>query len=127
MVPPFTAISLLAVLLLAACATTPPMLLEAHASVRNAALEPGVQANAPLELRRASDSLARADSLLANGASTAEVSSAAYLANQQARTALALAQARGNEKAIGAARQAAQIHQGELAVADNDLPVRRRR
>jgi outer membrane protein OmpA-like peptidoglycan-associated protein len=55
------------------------------------------------ELTKASDTLARANRLLADGMPRAEVSSVAHVADQQARTALAISQARGNEVAIAGA------------------------
>ncbi len=93
-------------LLLGACAGTPlapPALVEARSIVQRAQTDPGVLAQAPLELKKATDSLGRADMLLAKGEPLAEVSSAAYVAGQQARTAMAIAQAKANEAAIAGA------------------------
>ena len=61
-----------------------------HGAQRRA--RPGGAANAPLELKRANDSLTRADNLLAKGEPLADINSAAYVARQQARTAQAIAQ-----------------------------------
>lgn len=99
--------ALLSSLLLGACATThtaPPALVEARSTLRSAELDPAVLANAPLELKKASESLNRANMLLAKGEPEAEVNSAAYVANQQARTALAIAQAKGSEAAVAGAQ-----------------------
>ena len=93
-------------LLLGACATNAPppaALVEARASVRGAELDPAVMANAPLELKRASDSLNRANALQDKGESLAEINSAAYVANQQAKTALAIGRAKGSDNAIAGA------------------------
>lgn len=113
--------TLLTGLLLGACATTPtppPALVEARTTVRSAELDPAVQANAPLELKRANDSLARADALLAKGASTAEVSSAAYVASQQAKTAQAIAQAKSNDNAVGSAQVERERARADVRTAD---------
>ena len=93
-------------LLLVACATTttpPSDLVDARAAVNKAQLDPTVQTNAPLQLKKATDSLNRANMLQANGGSTAEVSNAAYIATQQAKTALAVAQAKSSEDAVAKA------------------------
>ena len=98
-----TAGTLLTGLLLAACASTPsasPTLVEARATVRSAELDPAVQANAPLELKRANDSLSRANDLFARGEPLGDINSAAYVASQQARTATAIAQAKSNDTAL---------------------------
>lgn len=98
-----TASALLTSLLLGACATpapTPPELVEARATLRSAELDPKVLANAPLELKKATDSMGRANALHAKGEAADQVSSAAYIANQQARTAMAIARTKDNEAAI---------------------------
>ena len=89
--------------MLAACASAPqpPLaLVEARSAVRSAELDATVLANAPLELKKATDSLNRANMLQDKGESLANVSSAAYIAQQQARTAMAMARAKGNDAAI---------------------------
>jgi len=101
-----TASALLTGLLLGACATTqapPPELVEARSTVRSAELDSTVQAQAPLELKKATDSLNRANTLLDKGEPLASVSSAAYVASQQARTAMAIAKAKSNDAAMGTA------------------------
>ncbi len=95
--------ALLLSLMLGACATahTPPQeLVQARAAVRSSELDPDVLAKAPLELKKASDSLNRANGLLVDGKPLSEVSSAAYVAERQARTAMAIARAQRNEEAI---------------------------
>lgn len=95
--------ALLGSLLLGACATTPmppAALVEARATLRNAESDPAVMSLAPLEMKKATDSLTRANMLLAKGEPEAEISSAAYVANQQAKTAMAIARAKGSEAAI---------------------------
>lgn len=101
-----TASALLTTLILGACATTqapPPALVEARSTVRSAQLDAAVQTQAPLELKKATDSLSRANALLDKGEPMAEVSSAAYVASQQAKTAMAIAKAKGNDVAMSAA------------------------
>ena len=101
-----TAGSLLTSMILVACGTTqhpPPALVEARSTVQSAALDATVQAQAPLELKKATDSLNRANALLDKGEPLVDVSSAAYIANQQAKTAMAIARAKSNDAAVGAA------------------------
>lgn len=92
-----------AFLVLAGCASAPdapPELLAARSAVQSAESDPAVLNHAPNELRRATASLSRANSLLAQRESLAEVTSASYVAQQQARTAIALARAKTDEEAI---------------------------
>jgi outer membrane protein OmpA-like peptidoglycan-associated protein len=101
-----TVSALLTTLILAACATSqpaPPALVEARSTVRSAELDAQVQTQAPLELKKATDSLNRANMLLDKGEPMADVSSAAYVASQQAKTAMAIAQAKGNDAAMSTA------------------------
>lgn len=89
--------------LLSACATRPPeALVEARTTVRAAQSDPSVQANAPQELQRATESLNRANTLAGNRESKAEVASVAYVAAQQARAAMTVAKAKEQEKAVAA-------------------------
>lgn len=95
--------SLSVLLALGACSSVPPAppaLVEARAAVRTAESDPDVLALAPLELRKATETLNRANVMQAKGESLAEVSSAAHVAQQQARTALAMASAARNEASI---------------------------
>lgn len=96
--------ALLGSLLLGACATTPmppPALVEARSAMRQAEADPAVASLAPLELKKAVDALQRANTLFAEDRSSpSAIDSAAYIAGQQARTAMAAAQAKGNEAAI---------------------------
>ncbi|MBI3367096.1 MAG: DUF4398 domain-containing protein, partial [Burkholderiales bacterium] len=92
-----------ATLLFAACATMhepPSELVSARVAVHDAELDPRVLANAPLELKKATDSLNRANELNAKGESLAEISSASYVAERQAQTAQAVARAKSTEEAI---------------------------
>ena len=86
------ALSLIAVALIAAgCASTsspPPSLVEARSTVSSASSNPDVLANAPLELKRASDALARAEQALSKGEDI-DVNHNSYIASQRARTAIA--------------------------------------
>ncbi len=98
--------AVLASLLLGACATTqapPQVLVEARTAIRTAELNPAVLSMAPLELKKATDSLNRANAMLAKGDSMAEVTSVAYIAGQQAKTAVAIAEAKTNEAGITSA------------------------
>jgi outer membrane protein OmpA-like peptidoglycan-associated protein len=98
--------ALAAAALLSACASTPtppPALVDARSAVRSAEADALVLRNAPLELKKAGDSLRRADELSAKGATLADVESAAYVARRQAETAQTLARAKANEDAIKSA------------------------
>lgn len=102
----FTLSALAAATWLGACASTTPApqeLLAARAAVRAAEAEPRVLTLAPLELRRATDALNRANALDAEGESLADVASAAYVAVQQAQAAQAIARAKADEQAIQSA------------------------
>ncbi len=88
---------------LAACATDrtpPPELVAAREAVRQAQASPQVLAQAPLELKKAGDTLRRADELNAKGEALADVLSTSYVAQRQAETAQAVAQAKTNEDGI---------------------------
>ena len=116
-----TASALLTSLLLGACATTqapPQALVEARTTVRSAELDATVQTQAPLELKKATDSLSRANTLLDKGEPLAEVSSAAYIASQQAKTAMAVAQAKSNDAAMGAAELDRERVRGDMRSAE---------
>ncbi len=97
---------LAAAAVLAACAsdrTPPPELLSARDAVGQAQADPQVLARAPLELKKASDTLRRADELNAKGETLADVQSVSYVAQRQAQTAIAVARAKANEEGIGSA------------------------
>lgn len=92
--------------LFAGCASAPtvtPQLQQARSTVRSAESDPAVLKYAPLELKKASDSLKRADELSAKRESPADIDSTAYVATTQARTAMALAKASADEEAIKSA------------------------
>lgn len=100
-----TLTTLAAAALFAGCASGPtvtPQLEQARSSVSRASSDPAVSKYAALELKKASDSLRRADELSAKRESPAEIDSAAYVAMQQARTALTIAKAASDEDAIKA-------------------------
>jgi len=93
-------------LLLGACASTPtpsPALISARDTVRSAELDRAVLVHAPMELKKATDSLERANRLMADRASEGDIDHAAYLAGRQARSAVAIAQAKTSDLAIAAA------------------------
>ncbi|MCV2360561.1 OmpA family protein [Paucibacter sp. TC2R-5] len=102
--PKKTSSLLLTSLLLGACASTPPAppaaLTQARQAVQSAEGDPMVRTHAPLELKTASDSLGRANAMLAKGDDGPELASAAYVANQQARRAVAVALAKSNDAAV---------------------------
>ncbi|HMM47287.1 MAG TPA: DUF4398 domain-containing protein [Thiobacillaceae bacterium] len=96
-------LSLIAAAVLAACSTVPaqnPTLDEARASYSRAQTNPDVVNLAPVELRRAGDSLGRADAALNKGESEATVNHLAYLAKQQVAIAEETAQRKTAERAI---------------------------
>jgi outer membrane protein OmpA-like peptidoglycan-associated protein len=98
--------AVLASLLLGACATSSPppqALIDARTTIRTAELDPAVLTHAPLELKKAAASLSRANQLQDKGEPVADVTSAAYIASQQAKTAMAIAKAKGNDAAIAGA------------------------
>ncbi|MEO8386241.1 MAG: OmpA family protein [Betaproteobacteria bacterium] len=93
-------------LIAAGCAsvsTPPPALVEARSAVSTASSNPNVLANAPLELKKANDALARADQALSKG-DEPEVNHNAYLATQRARTAIAAGDAKAAEDMIKSAQ-----------------------
>ncbi|MFN4117976.1 OmpA family protein [Acidovorax sp.] len=94
--------SLIAVGLLAACAsTTPsPALEEARTAVSTAAGDPAVNQYAQLELKEATDALTRADRVWADDRDTSETNHLAYLARQRAEVAVNAARARQLEANI---------------------------
>lgn len=97
---------LTAALVSAGCASVsapPPALVEARNTVSAASADPNVLANAPLELKKANDALARADQALAKGEDV-EVNHHAYLAAQRARTAIAAGNAKASEDLIKTAQ-----------------------
>ncbi len=100
-----TLITLAAAALFAGCASGPtvtPQLEQARSSVSRASADPAVSKYAALDLKKASDSLRRAEELSAKREAPADIDSAAYIAMQQARTALTIAKAASDEDAIKA-------------------------
>lgn len=94
--------------LLGACAATPgpptPELQQARSAVNQATADPAVLMSASVELKRATESLNRANALHNDGSPPADVASAAYVAEQQARTAMLLAKAKQSEDAMKSAQ-----------------------
>lgn len=88
--------SLIAVGLLAACASTTPLpaLESARSTVNTAAGNPSVNQYAQLELKQATDALAKADRQWADDHDEAETNHLAYLATQRAEIATNTARAR---------------------------------
>ncbi|RZJ12499.1 MAG: DUF4398 domain-containing protein [Rubrivivax sp.] len=89
--------------LMAACASAPtvtPALQQARSTVRSAEADPAVLKYASLDVKKAGDSLRRAEQLSADREAPADIDSAAYIAATQARTAMALAKAATEEEAI---------------------------
>lgn len=94
------AASVASALLLAACASTPqpnPVLEQARTHVDKVAGQPEVARRAALEMKKARDTLARADQAWTHDKDKAEADHLAYLATQQASTAEARANARAND------------------------------
>ena len=89
-------LALAAALALAACATRGPLpeLEEARSQVNGAAANPDVARRAPLELKAATDTLARADWAWRDDGDQDEARHLAYLARQRAETATVLTRAR---------------------------------
>lgn len=98
------ALSAIVVATLTACASRPAEppaeLLSATSAVQRAQALPQVSQHAPLELQRATDTLARANRQLADKAPLAEVASTAYVAERQAETAIELARAKTSEDGL---------------------------
>lgn len=112
--------AVLASLILGGCATSQPppaALVEARTTLRQAELDPAVLTHAPLELKKATDSLNRANQLQDKGEPVDEIRSAAYVANQQAKTAMAIAQAKGNDLAIAGAEADRERARSEMLAA----------
>ncbi len=110
-----------AAVLLAACASQqppPPELLQARSAVQTAGANPQVLANAPLELKKATDTLDRANALNAKGESLAEVASTAYVARRQAETAMAIADAKQNAATIQSAEAERERARADARAAD---------
>lgn len=106
--------------LMAGCASAPtvtPGLQQARAAVRSAESDPGALKYASLEVKKASDSLRRAEELSAKRESPADIDSAAYVASTQARTAMALAKAQTDEDAIKAAEAERERARADAAAA----------
>ncbi len=98
--------AVLSSLILGACATTaapPSALVDARSTMRTAELDPNVLTYAPLELKKAGASLERANAMQARGDPVADITSAAYIASQQTKTAQAIAAAKASDKAIAGA------------------------
>ena len=97
------------VLALAACAARGPLpeLETARSDVNRTAANPEVGRRAPLELKQATDALARADRVWNEDGDRAEALHQAHLARQRAETANALAQARTDDDAMKDARSEA--------------------
>ena len=95
-----------AVLLLVACGARPPhaALEQARQAVNQAAATPAVAESAALDLKAASDTLARADRVWAQDGDSAETTHLAYLASQRAAIAQTKAQGRAYDEQLHNAR-----------------------
>lgn len=92
--------------LISACATPhspPPELIAARAAVLNAETDSRVLSHAPLELKKATDALSKANELSAKRGTLQEIASLSYVAERHAQTARAIAVAKGNDEAIKSA------------------------
>lgn len=95
--------SLIAAAILAGCSTVPPQnptLAEAHARYSSAQTNPEVVNLAPVELKKAGESLSKADAALSTGESDAAVNHLAYLAKQQVVIAEEIAKRKAAEMQI---------------------------
>lgn len=125
--------AIVSAMLAASCATIDvptPALRQARQTVHSAQADPAVQSGAPLELKRASEALDRADRALINGDTPREIDHYAYVATRRAETAMALAAAKTDEGAIKTAevdreRARADIRTLEAQAARADADVQR--
>lgn len=94
--------SLIAAGLLAACASTAPFpaLEQARTAVGTAAGDPTVNQYAPVELREATDALARADRVWTDDRDESETAHLAYIARQRAEVATYAARARQTDASL---------------------------
>lgn len=109
--------------LLGACASTPvppPELVEARDAVRMAETDPDVLAKAPGELKKASDTLVRANKAFNDRQPLGDVQSASHVAKQQARAAIAVAKAKANEDAIKNAEADRERARADVRTAEAD-------
>ena len=126
-------VAFLMTIVIASCATVDaptPALRQARDTLRAARTDPAVLSGAPLELRRASEALERADRALVNGEPPREIDHYAYLATRRAETAMALAAAKTDETAIKTAevdreRARADMRTLEAQAARADAEVQR--
>ncbi|NOT67828.1 MAG: OmpA family protein [Methylophilaceae bacterium] len=119
-------LTLIALAMLAACSTTPKShaLSEAHNSYNNASSNPQVTTLAALELKEASDLLAKADKASTAGESEKTVDHLAYLTKQQVEIAQATAQRKTAEIAVTNA--ATKRDQVRLAARTNEADAAKR-
>jgi outer membrane protein OmpA-like peptidoglycan-associated protein len=103
------ALALAAALVLAACASRGPLpeIEAARTQINSATANPDVARRAPLELKTATDTLARADRVWSEDGDQTEAKHLAYLAQKQAETATALTHARAADDQMKDARSQA--------------------
>ncbi len=122
-------ISLAAIaLLVAGCSSTPDTnarLEEARSAMRMAQADPQVSVGAPVELKRAADSLATASAAFAAREDTATVDHLAYLARQRVAVAQQVGERRTAEAAV--ARAGAETDQLRLAARTAEADAAQRR
>jgi len=120
-------LSLITGAILAGCSTVPPQdptLAEAHALYNSAQTNPEVVNLAPVELKKAGESLGKADAALSEGKSDATVDHLAYLARQQVAIAEETAKRKAAELEITNA--SAQRDQIRLAARTAEVEAARR-
>jgi outer membrane protein OmpA-like peptidoglycan-associated protein len=120
-------LSLIAAAILAGCGTVPPQnttLAEAHTLYSRAQTNPEVVNLAPVELKKAGESLGKADAALSKGESDATVNHLAYLAKQQVAIAEETAKQKAAELEITNA--SAQRDQIRLAARTAEVEAARR-
>lgn len=119
--------SVIAATILAGCGTVPPQtptLAEAHTRYSSAQTNPDVVNLAPVELKKAGESLDKADAALSKGESDATVNHLAYLAKQQVAIAEETAKRKAAEMEITSA--SAQRDQIRLAARTAEVEAARR-
>lgn len=130
---PGSEIAIVVAFVVASCATIDvptPALRQARDAVRAAQTDPAVLSGAPLELRRATEALERADRALVNGEPPREIDHYSYVATRRAETAIAHAAAKSDEAAIKTAevdreRTRADVRTLEAQVARADAEMQR--
>ncbi|MFA5371567.1 MAG: OmpA family protein [Sideroxydans sp.] len=99
-------VTLIAMAVLAGCNSTKPTsaLMAAHDSYNSASANPGITTLAPLELKEAGDTLARADLAASKGEDVSTIDHLAYLTEQKVAIARETASRKNAEAAVSSAQ-----------------------